>query len=257
MGSRNSKAGKEVVKDSPASSPRAPDQGDLLDSISESNAQALDEELVRGLIERRDLPAEAMEQIGRHPGLAREPKLRLAFVEHPRAPRRMVLPLLRHLFTFELMKVTIAPALAPELKLAAEQALLRRLETSPIGERVSLARRASARVAAALLVDAEAQVLDAALENHRLTEAGLIGAIRSSNASAELVERVCRHPKWSPRREIRIALAQNEKTPVAWALRFAADLPESLRAEMVEASALSAERKALLARPLSDRETGE
>jgi hypothetical protein len=257
MDSEDSKADVDLVKQSQDPDRDVAGDGGLLDSLSESSAPALDEHLVRGLLERRDLSSELMERIGRHPDLARNHKLRLAFVEHPRAPRGMVLPLLRHLFTFELMKLTVTPTVAPEVKLAAEEALVRRLETSSPGERLSLARRASARVAAALLASSEAQVVAAALENPRLSEAGLIGAIGSRNASAQLVERVCCHPKWSPRREIRIALIQNEQTPVGWALRFAAELPEPVRLEALEASALSAPRKALLAGPPPDSATGE
>lgn len=75
-----------------------------------------------------------------------------------------------------------------------------------------MARRASGRVAAKLLLDSESRVLRAALENSRLTEAFVIKAISARDAPKELIDAVSRHPKWSLGREIRVALLRNKNT---------------------------------------------
>ncbi len=138
-------------------------------------------------------------------------KVQLAVAQHPKTPRHVSLPLLRHLFTFELMQVTLNPVGLADIKKAAEDALLHRLETISLGERVSLALRASGNVAGELLFDSELRVLQAALENPRLTEAGVVKALLSPGASALLVQAVCEHPKWSLRKDVTdCASAQRE-----------------------------------------------
>jgi len=102
---------------------------------------------------------------------------------------------------------------------------MNRLETISSGERLSLAHRASGRVAAELLCDPELRVIRAALENPQLTEAEVIHALMRADAPALLVESVCAHTKWSLRRDIRIALLRNENTPLARVLEFARSLP--------------------------------
>src|SRR5207249_10766631 len=89
-----------------------------------------------------------------------------------------------------------------------------------------------------LLLDDETRIVRAALENPRLTEASIIKALTRRNSSSAFVEAVCRHSKWSPRREIRMALLRNEKTPLARALEFARSLPMALARESMHGSRL-------------------
>ena len=123
--------------------------------------------------------------------------------------------MVRHLFTFDLMQVALTPVVPADIKMAAEESLINRLERLSQGERLTLAHRASGRVAAALLLDPEPRVIHAALENSRLTESAVIKALMRRDAPAAFVSAVCHHSRWSPRREIRIALLRNEKTPLA------------------------------------------
>ena len=149
----------------------------------------------------------------------------MAIVEHPRTPRHLALPMLRQLFTFDLMQVALAPAVASDLRIAAEELLIHRLETISAGERTTLARRASGRVAGALLLDGDERVTRAALENGRLTESLLVKALMAVSCPVTLIDAVCRHPKWQLRREVRIAVLLSAKTHPTDALRIAKALP--------------------------------
>src|SRR5215467_7468189 len=132
---------------------------------------SLTEDLAIALLKRPDLPPESVEHLSKNPSVAKSRKVKLAILEHAKTPRHVSLPMVRQLFTFDLVRVALAPLTPPDIKLAADETLINRLETIPQGERLSLARRSSGRVAAELLLDKETRVIRTALENDRLVEA--------------------------------------------------------------------------------------
>jgi hypothetical protein len=225
-------------------------------SVAELEASASDpalsEDLALQLLKRNDLPAEILERVSKNGAIAKSRKVKLALIKHPRTPRHVSMPMLRHLFTFDLMQVALAPVVPADVKLAAEETLIHRLETISIGEKLSLARRASGRISGELLLDPEPRVVSTALENSRLTEAAVIKVLMRQNAPAKFVELVCHHPKWSVRREVRIALLRNEKTSLARALEFAGSLPASLLPEILQASRLPTHIKVHLLREMAE-----
>ena len=206
--------------------------------VAAASDAALTEDLALSLLKQSDLPTQVLDRLSRNRGLMKSRKVKLALVEHPRTPRHISIPMVRHLFTFDLMQVALTPVVPADIKMAAEESLINRLERLSQGERLSLAHRSSGRVAAALLLDPEARVIHAALENSRLTESAVIKALLRRDAPAAFVSAVCHHSKWSPRREIRIALLRNEKTPLARAVEFARSLPPALVREILQGSHL-------------------
>jgi hypothetical protein len=201
---------------------------------------SLNEDLALAFLKRTDLPGETLERLSKNTAVMKSRKVKLALVEHPKTPRHISIPIVRHLFTFDLMRLTLAPAVPADVKTAADAALCNRAETIPSGERLTLAHRASGRVAAELLSDSEPRVIHAALENSRLTEAHVIKAVMRADASPALVHAVCQHSKWSLRREIRIPLLRNQHTPMARAIEFAASFPLPILRDILHGSRIPA-----------------
>jgi hypothetical protein len=234
---------------------------DLVPTTKQDAAKALDyaaltEDEALAVLQQPDLTGAALEQFARISNLLQSRKIKVAMVAHPRTPRHVSLPLIRQLYTFDLMQIALTPVVAGDLKRAAEEALRNRLPTISSGARLSLARRASGRVAAALLHDKETRVMRAALENARLTEAHVIQAITHAASSPVFVEAVCHHPQWSLRREVRIALLRHEKTPMGRAVEFARGLPAGQLREILQNSRLPENIKSYLARDLGQRRRG-
>ena len=203
-----------------------------------------------GLLNRPDISAEALEALSKNASLIKSRKVRTALIGHAKTPRHVSLPLLRHLYTFDLMQVALTPTVPADVKKAAEEILCNKLPGISTGARLSLARRASARVAGELLADKEARVMQAALENPRLTEALVVRVLVRHDAPATFVAAVCHHAKWSVRREVRIALLRGEKTPLPAALEFARALPASLVREILHNSRLPASVKTYIRKEL-------
>lgn len=205
-------------------------------------------------LENRDLASDVIEKLSSNAGVMKSRKVRLAVAAHPRAPRRIVLRLIRDLYTFDLMRFSLVPAIAADLKRLAEELLMGRLRSISLGERISLARRSSGRVAAALLLDREARVWQTALENPRLVEAAVVAALPRPGISPAFVKAVCRHSKWSVRPEIRMALLRSEYTPLARALEFARRLPPAQLRDVLHCSRLPEKIKSYLLNSMRNKE---
>ena len=227
---------------------------------------ALTEDFALSLLKRTGLHPEVIEQLARNASALKSRKVKVALASHPQTPRHVSVPLARQFYTFDLMKVALAPSVPADVKVAVDDVLISRLKAVTIGERLTLARRASGRVAAALLLDAEnagaaiadsepadtkaahakaskraarqARILPVALDNPRLTEALVINSVLSPAAGAALVEAVARHAKWSRRKEIRAALLRTEHLSLARALEFSREIPAAQLQEILASSRL-------------------
>jgi hypothetical protein len=178
---------------------------DAADETSDSLDPTLGEDELLALLKRSHLAAVTLEKIAKSPA-SKSRKITLALIGQPKTPRHIALSLLRNLFTFDLMSVGVMPALAADIKIASEESLINRLEKLSIGEKLSLARRASARVVSALINESDARVVNMALENPRITEAMVVKSLVRFNSSELLAQTVRLHPKWSIRPEIQTAL---------------------------------------------------
>jgi hypothetical protein len=212
----------------------------------EIDVATLTEDSALAVLQRRDLRPESIQQIFKNAGVRKSRKVRLAVAAHPQAERRISLRLIREFYASDLARFALLPAVAADLRHAAVELLITRLPSITLGERISLARRAPTEVAAALLLDKEMRVWQAALENPRLIEAAIVKTLHRNGASDALIVFLCRHPKWSPRPEIRAALLLHEKTPLSHALAFAQSLPPAKVRDILHVSRLPAEVKAYL-----------
>ena len=216
---------------------------------------ALTADLALALIKDRNLSAKAIEVVSRNLGAMKSRKLRIALAAHPRAPRRIALRVIRELYTFDLMQFSLLPAVAADLKRVADELLVSRLASITLGERIALARRSSAMVAAALLLDQEPRVWQTALQNPRLTESALVKAVLRPAATPAFVEALCQHGKWSVRPEVRAALLGNQHTPLACALEFARHFPPAQLRDILHASRLPEKIKAHIQKNLENEKT--
>ena len=210
----------------------------------------LTEDFALSLLKNSDLPATDLEQISKNAGVMKSRKVRIALAAHAHTPRRIALRVIRELYTGDLLRFSLLPVAAADLKRVADELLVSRVGSITLGERISLARRSSTMVAGALLLDKEPQVWKPALENPQLTEAAIVKALQRATSSAAFVQAVCRHPKWSLRGEIRIALLRNAHTPMARALEFARRLPPPILRDVLHASQLPEKVKEYLRKEL-------
>lgn len=189
----------------------------------------LSEENLLALLARKNLPRELLEAIAKNEQLMASQRVKTAVVLNPQTPRLVAMALLKFLYLFDLVTVSLEPAVPAEIKRLAEEQILKRVDQLPLGQQISLARRGSARVAAALLAVGREAVIPAALENPHLTEGALLGIMRREELPEGVVEQIARHPKWSLRYDLRLQLVRHPLTPLGLALGF---LPELKAADL-------------------------
>jgi len=207
--------------------------GGLNDQDRAAEVLDLSEDQALAELQRAAISAAEIAQLAKSAAAAKSRKVAMAVVRHTRTPRHVSIPLLRRMFTFDLMQVTLTPAVAADIKRSAEEQILARAESLSLGEKISLAKRGSGRVAAALLQDPERRVIAPALDNTRLTEALIVQALMKLRAPAELFEMVSGHRSWAQRREVQIAVLRSEKTPLKQAKEFARNFSAEFLREIV------------------------
>lgn len=188
---------------------------------------ALDEAQVCLLLERKDLPGEILEEVGRRKELLKSYRVKRALAFHPRTPRLVSLRLLRDLYLMDLVQVAILPGVSAELKLNAEEQLIARLPQLPLGQKITLARRGPARVAGALLAEGHAQIAPVVLDNPYLTEAQILKTLSREKLPAPVIPAIVQHRKWSITYNIRLALIRHPAAPLATILSYLPQLTVS------------------------------
>lgn len=165
------------------------------------------------LLQRADLPGEIVEEVARKREWIASYRVKLAVVKHPRTPRLVSMRLLKFLYLFDLMTVSLLPTVPVEIRQQADEMIVGRIGQLPLGQKLTLARRGAARVLAALLAEGQPQVVQVALDNPRLTEEALLRLLVGRVSHPAVVREVARHPKWSVRRDIRFGLIRHPQTP--------------------------------------------
>lgn len=213
----------------------------------------LDEPCLLLLLNRRDLSDDLLTTMYRLPLTETSHRLKVALVHHHATPDHIVLTLIPQLYLFELVTVCFLPGITPDRQLIAERALIKRLAETPLGSKVTLARRAPSEVVEALLHEGQPQLVAACLDNPRLKQAALLRFLTGPGATAETISQVARHPRWKSRHELKLAILKNSKTPLIW---FTALLPGLSLVEVKNiyaSSSISAAQKACVAEELLRR----
>ena len=175
------------------------------------------------LLSRRDLPSAVIQELASQRTVVSNYAVRLALTKHPVTPPRTALEQLKFLYLFDLVSVCLQTGVRAEVKRTSEELILAQVPKLAIGQRITLAKRGSARLAASLLKGENSQVIQAVLDNPYLTEAVLLPVLNRPDCTPKIVELTAAHPKWGLRYDIRLALLRHSSLPVARALAI---LPE-------------------------------
>jgi hypothetical protein len=215
---------------------------------------ALDETHVCLLLERRDLSGVLLEEIAKRKNWRTNYRVRRALAGHPHTPRLLAMRLLRDLHLMDLVRISLLPASPAELRRLAEERVIAQVPQLPLGQRLMLARRGSARVAGGLIVQGPEQVARIALDNSFLTESHLLKSLAKESLPAAIVSAIAVHKKWSKLMNVRIALLRHPRSPLERVVAFLPDLPRRDIEDLVKLARLPGHVRARLRQELARRE---
>ncbi len=213
----------------------------------------LHEDHIHALLKRRDLTEHVLQAVHNLEQVKTSHKLKLGLVRNPVTPGPIVLSLLPHLRLFELVDLCYIPGVTPDQKFAAERAILKRLPTTELGHRLTLARRATPAVAAELLKSGEIPLVEICLNNPRLREVAVLQFLNGSMAKAATISMVARHPKWKTRPNLQLAILKNRATPPIWYNLFLPQLRTADLRNLLASRRLDPTRKKHVQQELSKR----
>lgn len=176
------------------------------------------------LLERLDLAPKLLSAVAETGKWASNERIRLRLARHPNTPRRIGLALLRQLFLFDLVSVSLQPSAPAEIRRAAEGIILTRIPHLPVGEKLTLARRGPSRIAGAVLAEGHPQAIKLALGNGFLTESQVLKVLAKPDVPERVVIAIAQHAKWSCQYNVRLGLMRNAHTPVAVVLAMLPNL---------------------------------
>jgi hypothetical protein len=182
--------------------------------------QSLNEDHLLALLKRRDLTEDLLKAIYQLDIAKGSHRLKLALVKNPSIPGPISLALLPHLHLFELVDLCLIPGVTPDQKLGAERAIIQRLPTTELGNKMTLARRATATVVGEILKAGEPRLVEICLSSPRLREVAILQFINGATSSAETISIIARNPKWKLRPNLRLAILKNRRTPAIWFTLF-------------------------------------
>jgi hypothetical protein len=164
--------------------------------------------------------AEAIERVAAERRLLSFYEVRRDLALHPRTPETLAARFVPTLYWRDLMALALDHRLRPTLRRAAEIHLAAHLPGMAVGEKISLARRASPAVLAQLRNDPSPQVIAALLDNPRLTEGVLAPMLLAAKTPPAILELVANDRRWGVRYPLRLALVRNPATPLKTAWRL-------------------------------------
>ena len=180
----------------------------------------LAEDHLLALLKRRDLSEDLLKAVFRLEKVESSHRLKVALVYNPGIPGAVAQSLLPQLYLFELVNLCHLPGVTPDQKLAAERVIIQRLPTTPLGNKLTLARRGTSAVVAELLKEGDSRLVEVCLVSPRLKEVAILQFLGSSRATAETISSIARHPKWKSRPNLRLAILRNRHTPPVWFTLF-------------------------------------
>jgi len=187
------------------------------------NPHLQERDLLR-LLERRDLAQEVVLELAQHKAVRRSYAVQLALVRHPKTPRQVSLPLVKFLYVFDLLRVAQTPAVPADIKMVAEETILKKIVGMPRGQKIALARRGTGRLVSNVLINSDLELIRAALDNPYLTEGQLLKVLGREDLPPTIVEQISQHPRWARHYHLRLALIRNPLTPFARVLAFLPDM---------------------------------
>ena len=195
----------------------AADEERLLEFVRD-DLGALDGTLLRRILRHPFLSTQVIQLLLEEREVVGSYEVRRDLATHPKTPDARAMQLVATLYWRDLARLSAEVRVRPTVRRTAERRLADRLPGLAVGEKVAIARSCGHGLMARLGQDPDPRVIQALLENPRLTEGILLQLVSRESARPEILALVARDRRWGVRYRIRVPICCNPNTPVATAL---------------------------------------
>ena len=98
------------------------------------------------------------------------------------------------------------------------RSLFQKIQTMTVSEKLDLARKASKEARSILIRDSNKLVQLAVVNSPKITESEIIGIASNRQVSEDVLKEIAMNREWLRNYQVRLALANNPKTPLSVAL---------------------------------------
>ena len=136
-----------------------------------------------------------------------------------------------------------------------EGPLAKRLPVMALSEKIRLAQTGDKEARSLLARESNKQILSCLLQNPRISDQEILNFAKEKTLPEEILSLLSKRKEWMKKYPVRLALAQNPKTPLALSLRLIRtfrdfDLRRIAKSKDVSANVASGARKILMTRGL-------
>ena len=172
-------------------------------------------------------------------------QVRRALVNNPKTPLPIALKLVPTLLDADLKQLAKNPEASEDLIVAAERTAaergtdrrapvkqqtpkddkqaksrLQEIQDMPVPDKIKLAMSGDKEARSILLKDSNKQVQEAVLDSPRISDTEIIAVANSRNMPEEILRKVAVNRQWMKNYQVRLALANNPKTPLPMGLKI-------------------------------------
>ena len=135
--------------------------------------------------------------------------------------------------------------------------LQQEIQGLPVAEKITLAKTGDTGVRTALLKDRDKQVLEALLDNPRITETEIVTIVSSCSSDEGPLSRILNNREWLKNYQVRLGLVNNPRIPIQISVKLVGTLrlPDLKRLAVSKdvAPELAAAAQTVIDRPISQR----
>ena len=172
-------------------------------------------------------------------------QVRRALVNNPRTPLPIALKLVPTLLDADLKQLAKNSEASEDLIVAAERTAAERgtdrrapvksqapkvdkkaksrfqeIQDMPVPDKIKLAMTGDKEARSILLKDSNKQVQEAVLDSPRISDLEIVAVANSRNVSDEILRKIAVNRNWMKNYQVRLALANNPKTPLPMGLKI-------------------------------------
>ncbi len=215
------------------------------------------EEMAIALAENRRTPPECLSLLARTIRFRDSYRLKLALCKNPKTPQRIALSLIKFLRLFDLADLTRNQHIHINIRQKIEQVIKEKIPSLPLGNCITLAKRASSAVVIALLERARGKnsvlLINTCLDSPVLKEGDILKVINTSTTPPEVIQAIAYHNRWSLRYWIRYALIRNFYTPLSRVVEFLEDMKIQDLEELYKDESVPTSTRPFIYREIAER----